>query len=119
MLEFFIAGGFMMVVVVAAGVPLVVAAATFARNASAHMLSLVRALTTAVVFAAIAGVITDLAAVAKTVPGNPELMKEPLAALLVGFNEAMAPAVLGFSLITIAWILVAFGVRRMPQDPSA
>ena len=84
--------------------------------ASPQGLSIIRALTMTVVFASIAGVVTDLAAVAHNVPNNPELMKEPLANLLWGFNESMAPAILGFSLVTIAWILVAFGVRRMPLD---
>ena len=77
-----------------------------------------RALTAAVVFASIAGVVTNLASVGRNVASNPELMKEPLAAILWGFNEAMSPAVLGFPLVSIAWILVAFGVRRMPKAPS-
>lgn len=87
----------------------------FARNASPQGLSMIRALTMAVLFAAIGGVITNLAAVARHVPNNPELWKEPLANILWGINESMASAILGFPLITIAWILVAFGVRRMPS----
>jgi hypothetical protein len=118
MVDFMIAGGWMMFVILAVAIPMLVTAAKFARNATPQGLSLVRALTTAVVFASIAGVVTDLAAVARNVPSNPEFWKEPLANLLWGFNESMGPAVLGFSLITIAWILVAFGVRRMPKDPS-
>jgi hypothetical protein len=115
MLDFFIAGGWMMFVVLATAVPLLVTSAKFARTASPQGLSIIRALTVTVVFASIAGVITNLAAVARAVASNPELMKESLANLLWGFNESLAPAILGFSLVTIAWILVAFGVRRMPS----
>ena len=115
MLDFFVAGGWMMFVVLATAVPLLITSAKFARNASPQGLSIIRALTMAVVFASIAGVVSDLASVARHVPSNPELWKEPLANILWGFNESMAPAILGFSLVTIAWILVAFGVRRMPS----
>ncbi|MEO8842544.1 MAG: hypothetical protein ABI591_15655 [Kofleriaceae bacterium] len=116
MLNFFLAGGWMMFVVLATGIPLLATSAKFARTASPQGLSIIRALTMTVVFASIAGVVTDLAAVARAVPSDPELMKEPLANVLWGFNESMAPAILGFSLVTIAWILVAFGVRRMPHE---
>jgi hypothetical protein len=110
MVEFFIAGGWMMFVITAIGVPLVVTAAKFARNANAHGLSLIRALSTAVVFAVVAGLAVNLAAVARAVSSNPELMKEPLANLLWGIAESIVPAILAFPLLTITWILVAFGV---------
>jgi hypothetical protein len=116
MLDFFRAGGWVMFLVLALAIPLLVTSAKFARNASPQGLSIIRALTLAVVFASIAGVTSDLAAVARNVPSNPELMKEPLANILWGFNESMAPAILGFSLVTIAWILVGFGVRQMQKE---
>ena len=116
MLEFFRAGGWIMFVVLALAIPLLFTSAKFARRASPQGLSIIRALTLAVVFAAVAGVTSDLAAVARAVASNPELAKEPLANILWGFNESMAPAILGFSLITIAWILVGFGVRQMQKE---
>jgi hypothetical protein len=116
MVEFMRAGGWMMFVILAIAIPLLVSAAKFARNATPHGLSLVRTLTTATIFAAIAGVVTDLATVARHVVDIPELRKDLVDNLLFGFNESMAPAVLGFSLVTLAWILVAFGVRRMPKE---
>ncbi len=114
MVEFFLAGGYMMFVVLAAGIPLLVTAAKFARDASPHGLSLVRTLNKVVVVAAVTGVLTDLATTAHAVATNPEFTKHALEFLLLGFAESMAPAILGGSLVTIAWILVAFGVRRMP-----
>lgn len=116
MLTFFISGGWMMFVVVATAIPMLVTAVKFARNATPHGLSLVRALTMATVFASVAGVVANLATVGRAVASNPELMKEALANLLWGINEALSPAILGFGLVTITWILVAFGVRRMPHD---
>lgn len=116
MIKFFAAGGWMMFVVLAAALPLLIAAAKFARSASPHGLSIIRALTTAVVFAAIAGVVTNLATVCRHVAKDPELAKDLAANLLWGINEALAPATLAFPLIATAWILVAFGMRRMPHD---
>lgn len=116
MIEFFAAGGWMMFVVLAAAVPLLIAAAKFARSASPHGLSIIRALTTAVAFAAVGGVVTDLAAVCRHVVSRPELANDLVASLLGGINESLAPAILACPLIAIAWILVAFGMRRMPHD---
>jgi hypothetical protein len=105
-----------MFVVLATAIPLLITAAKFARDASPHGLSIIRALTLAEVFAAIAGVVSDVAAVCHHVVDRPELAKDPLPNLLWGLSEALAPAILAFSLVTVAWILVAFGVRRMPAD---
>jgi hypothetical protein len=118
MLDFIRAGGVIMFVLLAIGIPLVVVAARFARNASAHGLSLIRALTLALAFAAVAGVTADLMSVAKHVARNEDWLKEPLPYLLEGFGESMTPAILAGALASVTWILVAFGVRRMPRDPN-
>ncbi|HEY3808021.1 MAG TPA: hypothetical protein VGL61_35795 [Kofleriaceae bacterium] len=116
MLTFIVAGGWPMLVLIALAVPLLVIAALFARSASPHRLSIIRALTTAMTFTAIGGVASDLASVAYHVADNPDWLKDALPYVLEGFSESMAPIVLAFPLIAIAWILVAFGVRRMPRD---
>jgi len=118
MLDFMRAGGWIMFVLLAIAVPMIVVAAKFARNASPQGLSLVRTLTIALAFAAISGVASDLASVAKHVSENPEWLKEPLPYLLQGIAESLTPAILAGSLAAIAWIFVAFGIRRMPHDPS-
>jgi hypothetical protein len=102
MIDFMRAGGWMMFVVLATALPLLVTAAKFARNASPHRLSLIRALTLASVF--------------RHVVEIPELHKDLVDNMLWGFYEAMGPVVLGFPLAALAWILVAFGVRRMPAE---
>ncbi len=116
MINFILAGGYMMIVILVIGIGMLIVAAKFARNASAQGLSLIRALTVATVVASIAGVAADLAAVGRALATEPELQKELVSNLLMGFNEAMAPAILGFSILAITWILVAFGVRRMPNN---
>ncbi|MEP6863720.1 MAG: hypothetical protein ABJE66_24045 [Deltaproteobacteria bacterium] len=116
MLQFFINGGWMMFVVLATAIPMLVIAVKFARDATPHRLSLIRALTTAVVFASLAGTVTDLASVARNIVQIPEFHKDLVDNLLLGINESLGPVILGFPLITLAWILVAFGVRRMPAE---
>ena len=118
MLDFIRAGGYIMFVLLAIGIPLVVTGAKFARNADPQRLSLVRALTVALAFAAISGVAADLMAVAMHVAEEVDWLKAPLPYVLAGFGESMTPAILAGSLASVAWILVAVGVRRMPRDPS-
>ena len=114
MLSFFAAGGWVMFVLLAVGVPMVVTAGRFAAAATPQRLALVRALTVATVFAMVAGVTSDLANAATHIAHDPDWLADPLPVVLEGFSESMAPAILGGALAAIAWILVGFGVRRLP-----
>lgn len=116
MLDFFRAGGFNMYPLTIFGIALVITGIKFARNADAQRLSLIRALTTTIVFCTIIGVATGLASTAKYVVGTPEAAKDPLPYLLQGFAETMTNVVLGGAFCVLTWMLVAFGVRRMPKD---
>jgi ABC-type Fe3+ transport system permease subunit len=118
MLDFFRAGGFNMFILTALGIAILIPAVKFARNADPQRLSLIRALTTAIVFCTVVGVASGLAATCHYVVNVPEAQKEPLPYLLQGFAETMTNAMLGGGIVVITWILVAFGVRRMPADPS-
>ncbi|HEY1547418.1 MAG TPA: hypothetical protein VGG28_06350 [Kofleriaceae bacterium] len=115
MLRFIISGGWVMFVLLALAIPLLVAAGKFAKNASPQGLSVIRTLSAAMIFMAIAGVTSDLATVGSKVSDNPEWLKEPLPYLLGGFAESMTPAIVASGLLSVAWMLVAFGVRRMPK----
>ena len=114
MLDFIKAGGFSMLILLALGVAILIPAVKFARNADPQRLSLIRALTMAVVFATIVGVTAGFAATCHYVVSNEP--KEPLPVLLQGFAESVTNVILGGSIVVIAWILVAVGVRRMPKD---
>jgi hypothetical protein len=116
MLDFFKAGGFNMIPLTVIGIVMLVTGIKFARNADAQRLSLIRALTAAIVFCTIIGVAAGLASTAKFVVNVPEAQKDPLPYLLMGFAETMTNVILGGSFAVLTWILVAFGVRRMPKE---
>src|SRR5437660_139237 len=116
MLEFFRAGGFNMIPLTVLGIALVVTAIKFARNADPQRLSLIRALTTTIVFCTIIGVAAGLASTAHFVVEHDEVLKDPLPYLLQGFAETMTNVILGGAFTVITWILVAVGVRRMPES---
>jgi ABC-type Fe3+ transport system permease subunit len=118
MVDFMRYGGFNMWVLLAIGIPAVVTAVKFARNASPERLSLIRALTWALVFSMVAGVAAGLCIAALHVVRDDDLLKEPLRPLLQGFAESLTNAILGGVLASITWILVAVGVRRMPRETN-
>ncbi len=110
------AGGFNMYVLIVLGVIALPIAVRFAREADAQRLSLLRALTRAVMFSAFVGFASSLAATARYVIDDPEVVKEPLVPLLGGFAESCANLILGGGIAALVWILIAVGVRRMPHD---
>src|SRR5258706_16036777 len=116
MFDFIRAGGFSMFILLAIGAALVAIAIAFARNADPQRLSIIRALTIALVLASLTGFAAGLAATAKAVIH--EEPKDPLPWLLQGFAESTANLLLGGGIAVIAWILVAVGIRRMPPDHS-
>jgi len=114
MIDFFLAGGFNMFVLAAFGIVLVPTAIKFARNADAQRLSIIRALTWAMVFATVVGFFAGLSSTAMYVVR--EEPTDPLPYLLMGFAESTTNLILGGGIAVITWILVAVGVRRMPLD---
>lgn len=91
-------------------------AVRFARNADPHRLSILRALTWAVIISSVTGFIAGLTATCRYVIDHPEASKEPLLYILQGFSESCANLLLGGGILVTTWSLVAFGVRRMPHD---
>ncbi|HSD86588.1 MAG TPA: hypothetical protein VLB44_03705 [Kofleriaceae bacterium] len=116
MLDFFRSGGFNMIPLTVFGIAMLITGIKFARNADPQRLSLIRALTWTITFCMITGVAAGLASTAKYVVTVPEAQKEPLPYLLMGFAETMSNMILGGSFVVLTWILVAFGVRRMPKE---
>ncbi len=116
MVDFFRAGGFNMFVLAVFGVVMVTTAVRFARNADPHRLSILRALTWAVMFSSLTGFIAGLVATCRFVLDDPDAAKDPLPYLLAGFSESCSNLILGGAIAVITWSLVAFGVRRMPHE---
>lgn len=118
MLEFFLGGGWSMFVVLVLGLAAVVAAARFAFRPEPARIGAIEALTRATVFAALAGVLSCFGAVGAKVPAHPE-WAERMGGLgnvvLAGVGEAMAPGVLGFGLLSVAWLAMATGHRRLAR----
>ena len=112
MVAFFVAGGWSMWFTLLFGVLAVVSAGFFVRRGQKRHLAVLRALTAATAFMSVAGCAADFSAVMWKVPklfgDDPKL---PLI-VMQGLGEAVTPATLGFSLLSVAWLLVAVGVRR-------
>jgi hypothetical protein len=81
-----------------------------------RLLGVVRALTWALVFSTLSGIASDITATFMHVVHDPEWSKEPVLPVMMGLGESLTPATLGFSLLSICWIIVAVGVRRSKSD---
>jgi uncharacterized membrane protein len=116
MLDWFLAGGFNMYFLAVLAIVMIATAARFARNADPHRLSILRALSWALVATTLTGFVGGLVATCRFVIDRPEAAANPLPYLLQGFSESCSNLVFGGSIAVITWILVAVGVRRLPRD---
>ena len=113
MVNFFLAGGFPMWFTLLFSVLALVTAGTFVRRGQPRSIAVLRALTAATVFVSLGGATADFSAVMWKAArgGHPDL---PLF-VMQGLGEAVTPVTLGFSLISIAWLLVAVRLRRSDE----
>ena len=113
MVEFMKAGGWSMWFVLLLGLGALVAAILFLLKSDLRKLALVRALSLATVFAIASGLCANVAAVMKFAGDyqGPHF----LLTVMYGLAEAAAPGILGFTMLSISWLLVAVGTRRV-QD---
>lgn len=116
MVDFIRAGGYPIWIVIALAVPSLILAVRFAIAVDARKLAMLRALTWAQVFAVTSGVAADVMSVMYSIGRDEELVRDPLPALFIGLGEALSPAVLGLSVLTVMWILITFGLRRMARS---
>ena len=118
MMMFLKAGGMLIWIVLVLGLVTLYVAGRFALAADPKRLSIIRAMTWATVFSIAGGVISNFMAVMWNLAGNEELAKDPDMHLMVmyGLGEAVTPAVLGFTVLSLAWMFVAVGMRRLQED---
>ena len=119
MLELLREGGGPMLFVVIFGGLTFAAAAAFAARGDRRRLGFITAMGLATALSIAAGICSDLAAV-----GHHGLSRcaarsiEPAACLLVGMAEAMAPGIVGFTLLSLAGMLTAVGLSRTARAAS-
>lgn len=116
MLNMIRAGGYNMWFLALIGGVMVWTAIRFARSADPHRLSILRALTVAIVVASISGFIAGLIKTCGAAGDTKEVLADRLPLMFHGFAESCTNLVFGGAFVVIAWVLVAVGVRRMPQD---
>jgi len=114
MLEFMRAGGFGMWVILALGAVALGIAGSFAWRPTERKLGLIRPMSVSIVFATLLGVFAALGAVFKHVTTLDKFSKSPDLHLIVmtGLGESMAPAILGFAMLTVVWLISTMGLRR-------
>jgi len=112
MMDFFHAGGYSMWIVLGLGVGALVVALGLIAVPDPRRLGTVRALTGATLFAIVSGVAANLTAVFHHIAHDDDALRAPAVALFQGLGEALAPAVLGCTVLSITWLLVAVAVRR-------
>jgi hypothetical protein len=76
-------------------------------------LGFIRPLSVATTYASVAGVVTGLAIALARIAGDMQGSGTiGTARFLGGVSEALIPSILGFSLLTMAWVAVSFGMRK-------
>ena len=77
-------------------------------------LAFIRPLSVATTYASIVGVVSGLALtltrISWELEGSPGALDKAL--LLGGISESLVPSIIGFALLTVAWIAVSFGMRK-------
>lgn len=106
--------------VLALGLITLAAAASFARRPSPARKDAVKSFSLATSLIVISSVCLDLAAVGSKIPADPQWQGNPRLPLAVmeGISESLAPAILGFTLLSLVWIVMAIGQRRLESEVS-
>lgn len=118
MMDFMRAGGMAMWFVLLFGGISLGAAIRFAFGPDPRRVDAVRSLTWATLFSTCTSVVAGFAAVGSKVPARPEWANSPKIHLIVmeGISESLAGGVLGFSLLTLTWLVMAVGHRRLARE---
>ena len=112
-------GGWAMWIILLFGGITMTAAVIFALRPEEGRLGFIRGMSTATVFTTLAGVASGFATTFHNVAQREEFHQYPdiVLAPMVGIGESLANAILGFSLLGIAWFIVAIGLRRLSATP--
>ncbi|MBI5477316.1 MAG: hypothetical protein HY906_00585 [Deltaproteobacteria bacterium] len=72
-------------------------------------------MSSATLFAILSGICADLAAVGHHVPQRFAEDPKWYFALILGIGESMAPGIIGFTLLSLVWLVSAVGERRLAR----
>jgi hypothetical protein len=117
MMEFMRAGGVPIWIVLLFGLIALVTGVIFLFRPNERRARVLRSLMSATLYSVLAAIVSDLAAVMFKVPRNPAWAKSPDLPLIVmtGIGESLTPAILGFTILSLAALLSAVGHRRLPD----
>jgi hypothetical protein len=113
---FWQAGGFGMYQVAAFSLTVLLATLRFAAQPDERRIPFVRAMTAATLLAIVFSVSSDFATVFVNVPTLSKEPAEQLQFLLQGSFESLTPAVLGFGVLSLAWLAQAVGTWRLARS---
>jgi len=113
MLSFMREGGYAMWVILVVGGAGLVTASLYARRPQDRLIAALRTLSMATVFVTLSGVAAGFATTLHGVAEDPEMSKEMARYVMIGLAESLANAILGFSLLGIAWLVAAVGARKV------
>lgn len=105
------AGGLALLTLVIDFVPLVMAV-IYVINPTERNLALMRPLSLAGLFAAMAGGVVGFLHVLRGIAVTPEFTQEAYSRIAAGASESLVPTFVGFACLSVAWLLVAAGMSR-------
>ncbi len=118
MMTLFAEGGFPMWFLLAFGLATLVSAARFAWAPTRRALRTTCALAVSTAFTGATGICAALAAVGHQAPSylrtHPDL--NMVEVLLQGAAESMSPGILGFTILSLAALIVSLGFQRAPAE---
>jgi hypothetical protein len=104
-------GGFALLTMIISLVPLAMAIAYVTRP-SERRLALMRPVSLAAIFAALTGVFSGFIAILRGIAVTGTLTAGAWQRIALGGAEALVSVFFGFACLTVAWLLVALGMRR-------
>ena len=87
-------------------------AIAYAASPTERRLALMRPLSLAAIFGALAGVFNGFIAVLRNISAAGTLTAVSWQRIAIGAGEALVSVFFGFGCLTVAWLLVALGMRR-------
>ena len=120
MLNFMIEGGMPMWLILLLGGATIIGAALFARRPDELRLATLRALTIATLLQAFAGFTAGVALTLGYVHKIPPEQREQWPLFVMrGLKESCANLILAFTLLSLAWLIIAVGLRRLAAKENA